>query len=391
MKKLHKITAAILVLVLAAAVVLYIRGPAEAPPQPDEPTTVTQAPTTEAPRSITFMAVGDNLIHKPIYNQAKRRAQGGAGYDFAPAYAQVKDKLAQADLSMINQETPLASAVAEVSSYPMFCSPTEVGDAVYDLGFRVVGLINNHSLDKGTKGVAASLDYWDSQPGLCHFGAYRDEADAAVPRTITVEGITFAFVGATYSYNGLRLPADSPLILPLLEDEARLQAMTEAARAAADVVVAAPHWGTENSTVVTEAQRELARKFVSWGADLVIGTHPHVLQTMEYMKKPDGGQAFVAYSLGNFFSGQNVAPNLIGGILELSITKDAAGITITAPKLHPLVTQYESGYSNVRLIPWTSYTQALGSTHGVRSYDSRMSYTWIETFLKEVIPAEYLA
>ena len=388
-----------LILLLAAAIVaigiltwgdLPFTGGAN-PSQPDKPPLTTEPstlPPPPPPSEVIFMAVGDNLIHKPIYNQAKARAKDGADYDFAPAYAGVRWLLARADLSMINQETPIATAVAPVSSYPMFCSPPEVGDAIYSLGFRAIQVINNHTLDKREAGVLAHLDYWDSWGDVCHFGAYRDSAESMEPRTLTVNGITFGFVGATFSYNGLVLPQGSPLVLPRLEQEELLRLQIGIARDHADVVVVSPHWGTEDSTRVNDQQRELARKFIDWGADMVIGNHPHVLQHMEFLDKLGGGQAFVAYSLGNFLSGQNAAPNLVGGVLELTITKDntSGRVTIEQPRFHPVITQYEAGFSNIRLIPWSEYTPELGNRHGVRSKDSRFGYSYIERLLREIVP-----
>lgn len=391
MKKQYWITGIILLAVLGAAIFLAVQGGLPA----TNPDTTTPAPsaqtTTEAPpvRTVKLMAVGDNLIHKPIYNQAKQRA-GGNGYDFAYCYDGVRERIGQADLAVINQETILASDVASPSSYPMFCTPTQCGDAIYDLGFRAIGLANNHELDKGTKGVIASLDYWASKPGVVTCGSYRNEADFNTPHVLEINGVRFAFVGATYGYNGLQLPQGSDLILPLLEDEDLLQRAVEAGKQAADVVVAMMHWGTEDSQVVTDAQRQLAAKLVGWGTDIVLGTHPHVLQTMEYLDKPGGGQAFVAYSLGNFISGQTKAPNLIAGILELTVTVQGDAVSVTAPRFYPSITQYSAGYSNVHLIEWKNYTRALASSHGVRSKDSRFTYDYIESLLRKTIPEDYL-
>ena len=356
----------------------------EAPPQ-----VATTAEPIAPPQVVTLMAVGDNLIHKPIFEQAQARAQNG-GYDFRPAYAQIKPLLEKADLAVINQETVIAGAIAQPSSYPMFNSPTQLGDAVYDLGFRVIGLSNNHMLDKGTQGVYASLDYWAGKAGVTAFGAYLDAADFQAPRLYESNGVVFAFVGATFSYNGLQLPAGSELVLPLLEQEDLLREAVEAARPLADVVVVGLHWGNEDSQIVSDAQKALARKLADWGADIILGTHPHVLQTMEYLFKPEGGRTFVAYSLGNFISGQTAAPNLIGGVLELTVTKDHGVITVTAPRLYPTVTQYGSGFADLRVLPWSAYTPDLAAAHGVRRYDSRFGYTYIEDLLKKTIPEEYL-
>ncbi|MCL1953100.1 MAG: CapA family protein, partial [Oscillospiraceae bacterium] len=328
--------------------------------------------------------------HKPLIDQARARA-GAGGYDFAPCYDGVRPLLARADLAVINQESILASDVAMPSSYPMFCTPTQCGDAVYDLGFRAVNTANNHVLDKGVKGILASLDYWAKKPGVVTFGAYRNEEDFDTPHTMEVNGVTFAFVGATYGYNGLRLPQGSGLVLPLVEDEDRLRRAVEAGKQAADVMVVALHWGNEDSQIVTDQQRALARKLVEWGADIILGHHPHVLQTMEYLPKPGGGQAFVAYSLGNFLSGQAAAPNLIGGVIELTVTKDGGAVSVGGARFHPVITQYGTGFSNVRLVAWPDYTPALAAAHGVRGYDSRFGYTYIENLLKGTVPEGMLA
>jgi len=272
----------------------------------------------------------------------------------------------------------------------MFCTPTQCGDAIYEIGFRAVNTANNHVLDKGTKGVIASLDYWDTKPGAVTFGSYRNEEDFNKPRVMEVKGITFAFAGATYSYNGLQLPQGSELVLPLVEDEDRLRRAVEAGKQAADVMVVSLHWGVEDSQVVTDHQRALARRLVEWGADIILGHHPHVLQAMEFLPKPGGGQAFVVYSLGNFLSGQIQAPNLIGGAVELTVTKDGGNIAVGTPRFHPVITHYGTGVSNVRLIAWPDYTPALAAAHGVRGYDSRFGYTYIENLLRRTIPEDML-
>jgi len=346
----------------------------------------------EPPSLARLMAVGDNLIHSNIYEQARARA-GGGGYDFRFAYDGVRALLGQADLAIINQETVVAGAVFPPSSYPLFNSPVELGEEVYALGFRAVSLSNNHMLDKGAQGVLASLDFWDSKDGLVTSGAYRDEEDFRRPRTLEINGITFGFCSATFGFNGLRLPTGSGLILPLLEEEERLRQAIEIARAAADVVVVSVHWGEEYSQTVSEAQRGLARRLADWGADLILGTHPHVLQGMEWLEKPGGGRAFVAYSLGNFISAQDAGPRLVGGLLDLTVEKDpqTGRVRLLEPKLRPVITQYGPGYSQVHLVPWEDYTQELAQRHGVRERERGFSRGYIESLLGRVIPAEFLA
>ena len=390
MKKRYLVTLFILLAVLVLAVWAGTTGKLPFTGTPNTTAQQTAEPTTAPPPvEVVLMAVGDNLIHKPLIDQARSRA-GGAGYNFSACYDGVRSLIAQADLAVINQESILASDVAAPSSYPMFCTPTQCGDAVYDLGFRAVNTANNHVLDKGARGVIASLDYWGAKPGVVTFGSYRNEADFNTPRVLEINGVTFAFTGATYGYNGLQLPRGSELVLPLVEDEDRLRRAVEAGKQAADVMVVALHWGNEDSQVVTDAQRALARKLVDWGADIILGHHPHVLQTMEFLEKPDGGQAFVAYSLGNFLSGQASAPNLIAGVMELTVKKEGGELTVGGARFHPVVTQYGAGFGNVRLVAWPDYTPALASSHGVRGYDSRFGYTYIENLLRKTIPEDIL-
>jgi len=393
------IIAGIVVLILTAVSALLFRSmpgtnspqalPAMAPVHESEPQT--QPPPPPPPSVARLMAVGDNLIHNTIYEQARKRA-GGGGYDFRFAYDGVREILGQADLSVINQETVIAGAIAPPSSYPMFNSPTELGDAVYDLGFRAISLSNNHMLDKGTRGVIASLDYWDGKPGVVTSGAYRDEDDFSRPRVLEVNDIIFGFASATFSFNGLRLPAESELILPLLEEEDRLRRAVEIARAASDVVVVSLHWGAEYSHDASDAQRRLARKLVEWGADIILGTHPHVLQPLEWLDKPGGGKALVAYSLGNFISAQDRAPRLVGGLLDIMIEKDneTGQVRLLEPKLIPVITQYGPGFSNVHLLLWKDYTPELAQRHGVRQREGNFGYSTIEGLLRRVIPEEFL-
>ncbi|MBQ4153008.1 MAG: CapA family protein [Oscillospiraceae bacterium] len=337
------------------------------------------------PITIRMVAAGDNLIHSSLYKQAKARA-GGEGYDFNFAYEHVK-KLINGDINVLNQETLLAAPPLTPSDYPLFCTPTEVGDLMLEMGFNVFTLANNHMLDKGEKGFLASLDYWDKQEGIIHSGAYRNQAELEEVRLISKKGITAGFVSITEQTNGLVLPKNSELKYISSSDEATIEKQIKATEQVSDFTVVAIHWGTENSLQVIESQKTLAEKMVGWGADLIIGTHPHVLQPMEYLEKPDGGKALVAYSIGNFISAMNVARCMLGGVLDLELTKDpeTEKTEITSAQLIPVVNHYDSRYQNVRAYPLEEYTEALAASHGIKPYDSRFSYTYIkDTFVKQI-------
>lgn len=354
-------------------------------------TTVTEATKPPVPQDtvIHFTAAGDNLIHSSIYNQAQRRSEDGT-YDFDFAYDNIRGLIC-GDINLLNQETPIANDIFEPSTYPCFNSPTQLGDTMLDLGFDVFNHANNHILDRGAKGTNATLDYWASKKGATVCGVYRNEEDMANIRTVERDGVVFSFLGFTEHTNGIKLPEDSELQVIYTSETDKIQSQIEAAAEISDFVVVSVHWGVENSHNVTDAQRNLAKSMADWGADLIVGTHPHVLQTLEWVEADDGRRVLTAYSLGNFISAQDVGNRMIGGVLDLNVRKDGATgkLFIESPKLIPVITHYDYGFSNVRVYPFKDYTAELASSHGVRQ-NSHFDYDFIMKTLTEIIPEEFL-
>ena len=158
----------------------------------------------------SLVCVGDNLIHDNIYNEALKLG-GGEKYDFTQAYEHVTKYIEGTDVAIINQETLVTDSV-EPQSYPMFASPTAVGDKIVDMGFNVVSMSNNHVLDQGEEGLISSLDYWDTK-GIVHYGAYRSQEDADTIKTMEVNGIKFAFLGYMEHTNGNYLSGDGAQVI----------------------------------------------------------------------------------------------------------------------------------------------------------------------------------
>lgn len=351
--------------------------------------TTTLPPAPEPDPVVRVVAVGDNLIHSSIYNQAKARATDG-GYDFDFAYHNVKSLIEPADLAILNQETPIASTLFELSTYPQFNSPTELGDEMIKIGFNAISHSNNHILDKGEEGLIATLDYWDSR-NILVYGAYRDEEDLENIPTMEINGITFSFVGFMEHTNGLKLPDDAQAKLVYTSDVDTMERLVKKANEISDVVVVSVHWGVEDSNIIHNTQKELAKKFVEWGTDLIIGTHPHTVQSMEYLNKPDGGQAFVTYSLGNFISAQSRNLQLVGLLMDLDITKSlkTGTITISNVKAIPVITHYGANYSDVTIYPYNQYNEDLANSHGIRA-NTTFSMDYINKLLTDYIPEEFL-
>lgn len=358
-----------------------------------ETTTVTTEPLPEY-STVSIAAVGDNLIHSSIYNQAHNRSADGT-YDFSYAYENAADIIAAADMAIINQETLICNDKYEPSTYPRFNSPTQLGDHMLDIGFDVFTIANNHTLDKGTDGLLACLDYWDSRENAVVAGAYRNAEDRADIRTAEYEGMTFSFLSYTESLNGLSLPKDTELSIGDSNDLDTMKAEIAEAKKRSDVCVVSLHWGVENSDIISDYQRSTAKQLVDAGADIIIGNHPHVLRDIEEIEREDGSYALCAYSLGNFISAQSVGQNLIGGILTFDVTmrvdenaEENQRPVINNIKLTPIVTHYDGNYHDVRIYPLSMYTRELAESHGVKA-KSKFGYDYIFDVLKRNISEKY--
>ena len=380
-------------LLCAAAALLLAGCGAPAAPAPTPAPTATPAPTpapTPTVQTLRFSATGDNLIHEGLYNQARARADDG-GYDFSAAYAPMRDFYAGFDLNWLNQET-LVNDAYEPSGYPCFSTPGDITDALYDLGFRVFSLSNNHSYDKGAGGIAASREHWAAMPEDVVTAGFYDLSDPTADLALqTVNGITIGYLSYTEHTNGIPTPADTDYGVIYLSQTDVIEAQIAALRPACDVLVVSCHRGVEGSHTVTDAQRDTAQWLADAGADLIIGTHPHVTQTAQWLTAADGRQVFVAYSLGNFISAQAQADNMIGAVLGITMEKTTqpdgtVTVALKDPGLYPTVTQYESGYRDIRVYPYPDYTDEMGAAHG----NFTLSRDQIRGVLEQSIDAEFL-
>lgn len=390
-KRMAIFIAVVIVLDIIALGVIFLGRDSSRPdistsigPNADEQTTQ----QTELFSRVSFAAVGDNLIHDTVYEQAAARSSGG--YDFTDAYERIADYIAEPDVAILNQET-IISTEHNVSSYPMFNSPVEVGEEMLEIGFDVFNVATNHSLDCGEKGLISAINFWKSKNAIT-CGAYLNREDMSNIPMHEVNGVKIAYLGLTDSANGLSLPSDSEVILVRAADESLLQQRIIKAKEVADVVIVSAHWGNEYTHEPTDAQRELAEKLAMWGADVIIGTHPHVIQPVEYITNSDGRKTLVAYSLGNFISAQNRGPRMLGGMLKFEVVKNntTGEVVLENVKFSGVVTHYGYGYSNIRVYPLEAYTEELASKHGVLSKTSDFSLQYLYDILNEVIDKQFL-
>ena len=385
LKKSACILLALLLLVMLAAAMAACQNLADIEDVP------VAEPEPPAEIVLNFAAVGDNLIHGPIYRGAKEAA-GDAGFNFEPAYKAILPLIEGYDLVCINQETPLGGTELGLSSYPNFNSPQELGDFLHSAGFNLISHANNHILDKGSKGMRATLEYWQKYSDIAVAGAYLNKEAAESTHILEKRGVKTALLAYTYGTNGITLPAGSELQVALI-DKDQIAHDVAKARVAADVVVVCMHWGNEYQTKPTQEQQDLAQYLADLGVDIVVGAHPHVIQEMATLTGANGNETLVAYSLGNFISSQNKPETMLGGMLKAQIVYSPATgeVKVQNGRFIPLVTHYDKDYKNVRILPFADYTEEMAAAHGIKAKASGFNKAFLQELLNRIVSSEYLA
>lgn len=257
--------------------------------------------------SVEIAMVGDVMMHGM---QLKAAARPDGSYSLDGVFDGVAPFLRSADLAIANLETVIGGSDLIYSGYPRFNSPAALLDALADAGVDILQLANNHTLDRGEDGLLRTLDAVDAR-GFLRAGTFRSLEERLRPwvRVDLPGGPSVAFLAATYGTNGIPLPEGKPWMVSLLDD-GWLEAEVAAAAADADLVIVGVHWGPEYQHKPEEWMRQRARSLVDAGADVVMGTHPHVLQPAEILSATDRvgrpRDALVLYSLGNFVSNQRL-------------------------------------------------------------------------------------
>jgi poly-gamma-glutamate synthesis protein (capsule biosynthesis protein) len=348
-------------------------GGDSAPAISDEVITSPEGPSS----SVSLLAVGDNLIHIQVVESGEQ-TDGSLNYDHL--YSNIADEISAADIAVVNQETILGGDEFGYFGYPSFNSPTEIGDALIDTGFDVVLQATNHTMDMGLAGVENTIDYWKQHPRITTLGINETKEESEKITVLEKNGIKLALLNYTYGLNGYSLPDGMPWLVNLL-DKKKMTEDIEKAEALADFTVVFPHWGTEYVYEATKYQKDLTDFFYERGVDLVIGSHPHVLEPVEWIEKEDGHRMLVYYSLGNFMSYQKEAPRMLGGIAKVTITRDKSGTYISKADIIPIVTHFENGPAdyNYAIYKLTDYNEELASRHGVSELAMQGPITYQDT------------
>lgn len=306
---------------------------------------------------ITIATIGDILIHQPVYLDA----WNGSTYNFNPMLEDVKPYLSNPTLTIANQESMIGGVKHGLSSYPSFNSPTEIGDALKNVGVDAVAIANNHTIDRGEAIVQSAIQHWDSL-GMVYAGAYKNFEDQKEVRVIETEaGISVALLAYTYGTNGIPVPQGKEYLVNLIDRE-KIADEVGRAKELADVIMLQLHFGNEYERVPTDEQKELAQFAADLGVHAVIGHHPHVLQPTEWLEGVEGNETLVIYSLGNFLSNQQELYQRIGGVFTFTVEKttygDHASVRLHSPSLLPTYVKFNSNWSNYRVTPMYKVTDA---------------------------------
>lgn len=314
--------------------------------------------------SVSLVAVGDNIIHERVFQYASKNGT----YDFTPCYKHIKKYISDADLSFINQETILGGESLKITGYPAFNSPSELAQNLVDIGFNMINGATNHSFDRDYQGVKNAASTWQQYQGIVYAGTYASQKDRDTIRIIEKKGIKFALLSYTqtlneYNTNPYALLKQTPYAVTLLEDKVAIQNDIAKAKAQADIVIVSAHWGKENEATVTDKQREYAQFFADQGVDLVIGTHPHIIQPVSWINGQNGNKTLVAYSLGNFLSTMETQETQLEGMLSLDFIKKDDQVTIENICWIPLINHF--GDDTVEVYPLTKYPRDKLASHFV--------------------------
>ncbi|GAA0091696.1 CapA family protein [Paraclostridium bifermentans] len=321
-------------------------------------------------KNITISAIGDIMAHD---DQLKAQFdKDNNTYSFNNNFKYVKPYISNSDLAIGNLETTLAGPKAKYSSFPKFNSPDELADAIKDSGVDIVSTINNHTYDRGSDGVYRTLDVLNSKD-IEHVGTQKNDEDEnflikdvdGVKLGITaysygqVYGSTTALNGLNIDYNdlnNLNIFNSSYVDIAFNEIKDTLDVMNNKE---SDLQVVILHWGDEYTRQPNEFQKELAKKLCDYGVDIIIGSHPHMVQPIEMIKSDENdNETLVIYSLGNFLSNQR------NEILNKKYTEDGVIANIGINKN---LNTGETKISNVEYIP--TWVNKYNNKNGKLTYE----------------------
>lgn len=299
------------------------------------------------PVDVSIVFAGDAMQHIAQVNSAKR---AGDLYDYSECFTEVKDYVSSADYAVVNFETTLGGK--PYTGYPCFSTPDSYADALAAAGFDLFLNANNHTLDRGYKGLIKTIETLDKK-NISHIGTYvnKSSREMSVPYIKNIKGIKIAFLNYTYGTNGIK-PTNGVKV-NYIDTLQIKQDIVKSREGGAEVITVAIHWGEEYNLLPNRSQKKLADFLCNQGVDLIIGGHPHVIQPMEirHSEKYDK-DCLVVYSLGNFISNMKTADTRGGAMVKVTLERDVLGkVKIKTANYSLVFTLQPDGKHNYRVVP----------------------------------------
>lgn len=321
----------------------------------------------EENNTLHMVAVGDNMIHDAIIQAGKKN-----DWNFDFLYENIKKDIENADVAFVNQETPFVKSHSAVAGYPDFATPTEVGDALAAAGFDVVTHATEHIFDQGSDGIINSVSFWKKNyPEITRLGIHSDEEEKNY-EIRNVKNFKIALLNySTLLSENHKIEKDETYMINLYSEK-NVKADLEAAKEEADLTIVTLHGGKSDSAEPDEKLLDRVSFLSEQGADIILCSHPHILKGYELLTREDKGKTLVYYSLGNFASGQTALENLLGGMADITIKKnaDSGKISIEDYSLVPLVMHYNSDFSEAGIYKLSDYSEELASEHASRKQNT---------------------
>lgn len=338
---------------------------------------------------VTLCAVGDQLVTEYAlpFADAYAGASGDGVYDFTPWYREVKPFIQEHDLRFVNQETVMVSTDKgySYSGYPTFNSPEAAAESIVDTGFNLVNFATNHTYDLGTFGIETSHEVWSRYPQLLIGGSYLTQEERETVHMIERNGLTFAFLSYTYGDNAFSDPSQMPnSYYSCAFDKTAIEADVRRAQQVADVVIVGMHWGTEYVNEPNAQQVEYAQFLADLDVDLVLGTHCHTIQPVDYVTGSSGNTIPVVYGLSDFISCWTITDTIISGIFSCDfVPQEDGSVTVENLEWHPTIEWDDgSGQPYVRMLATMDQATTNANT---RTPDVADDYTYLRDLTNSVI------
>ncbi len=332
---------------------------------------------TVSDNSVSLIMVGDVLLHDSV-NRNCMTPEGT--YDYSHIFENTKKEISDADIALVGQEVIIGGEELGVTGYPSFNAPFEIGRELARTGFDVVCQANNHALDRKKAGIEKCLDFWRTEyPEMAVIGIYDDEISSENILIYEKNGIRIAILNYTYGTNGVEMPKDMPYAVNILKEQEVIDDIERAERDA-DFTVVCPHWGTEYNLDISTDQDKWTDLFCQYGVDLVIGTHPHVIEPIQWIGEEGADRRMlVYYSLGNYVNwtsgaGEGISTRMVGGMASINLVKGEDGkVTIGDYGVEALVCHLSKEKGGISVYRLADYNDDLADTNEIKNQDPDFS------------------